>query len=176
MKKDLKAVTLGAIIAAISVILSFGGQFFAVAKFAGPLIAGIILILQRELFGIKQALAVWFASSALMLLLIQEKTGVFAYIALLGYYPCMHIELYRIKNRFINFFVKFLWLTVVGVTILFLGINFFTDFNFVDISKQYLIIIAVVLYYMFFLFFDLFLYYLYHLCFKEWIAKLKKFF
>ena len=75
---NVKIVSYGAIVTAISVVMTLLGGIIPAAAFIAPIIAGFVLITIKIKFGIKNALFTFVAVVILMFILSPKKTSAFS--------------------------------------------------------------------------------------------------
>lgn len=116
--KKIKALAIGGVVAALSVVLSFLGGIIPAAVFFAPVIAGFLLVFLKELYGMKNAVMTFVVVAVLMFLIAPKKAGAFAYAYLFGYYPIVFSEFDRIKSSVVKAVAKIAVFELVGVAAL----------------------------------------------------------
>lgn len=119
MKKKTRAIAYGGIGTALTFVLCWLGSVTASAKIIMPAVCGILLMVFLRHISGKVALAVYVASSVLLLLLPNRLTS-FAYILFLGYYPLLCESLKKLPV-WLRRLLKLAVLTAVGCIMLFAG-------------------------------------------------------
>ena len=152
-----KFVSYGAIVTALSVVLTFMGNIIPASAFIAPILAGFVLIVVKIKFGIKKALVTFAAVVALMFVLSPKKMSPFSYLLLFGYYPVLFDEFYNIRSVVIRIFFKIALFEGIG------GISLFILLKFLPAFKEnqritLLIILGIVLYNIFAVIYDRFIY------------------
>lgn len=106
MKTSLK-VSIGGAIAALGLVLMFLTSLVPVGTYAFPTFAGILLVIIVIEIGYPFALSVFAATALLSFLLVSDKEAALLYTMFLGYYPILKALIERIKNRVLQYVVKF---------------------------------------------------------------------
>ena len=121
MKNTLK-VTLGGVIAALSIALMFLTAVIPFGTYAFPTFAGILLCVIVIEFGYPWAFGVYFVVSSLSMLLLSDKEAALFYAAFLGYYPIIKSLLERIRSRVVQYIIKLLIFNAAMVAAFYIGI------------------------------------------------------
>lgn len=120
MKTSVK-VSLGGLIAALSLVLMFLTGGIAFGTFAFPAFAGILLILLVFNIGFGYAFGVYFITAVLSFLLFADKESALYYAIFLGFYPIIKGLIERIKSRFLQYIVKFALFNLCMIGAFFIG-------------------------------------------------------
>lgn len=105
MKTSIK-VTLGGVIAALSLVFMLMTSVIPFGTYAFPMFAGILLILIVINLGYGYAAAVYFVTSVLSFLLVTDKEAALYYTIFLGYYPIVKSLIERIGSKAVQYIVK----------------------------------------------------------------------
>lgn len=116
MKKT-NIITLGGVLAAVSVVLMFLTNFIPIAQMALPAIAGVLLITMVLEAGSGWAFGVYVVVSALSLLLLGDKTPAIYYIFFFGHYPIVKNYIERLKNKPLQWLVKLAACNLCGAAV-----------------------------------------------------------
>ncbi|CZT55034.1 hypothetical protein BN3661_00105 [Eubacteriaceae bacterium CHKCI005] len=108
-------VTLGGMIAGLSVVCMFLTRVIPTMTYALPAIAGALLILLTIEAGTKWALGAFAVTAVLSFVLAVDPQASILYVAFLGYYPILKSWLERIPKRWIEWVVKFALFNVAAV-------------------------------------------------------------
>ena len=95
------------VIAALSLAMLFITTFIPVGTYALPCVAGAMLAAVVLESGYISAMAVYAVVSMLSFLLVADKEAVLYYTAFLGFYPIIKGLFERIKNRILQYILKF---------------------------------------------------------------------
>jgi len=87
-----------------------------------PALSGILLIVVVIELGASWAWPVYFAASALSLLLAGDKEAVVLFILFFGYYPIIKSAIEKMKNRYLSYLLKFLVFNSTMIVAFFLSI------------------------------------------------------
>jgi cellulose synthase/poly-beta-1,6-N-acetylglucosamine synthase-like glycosyltransferase len=109
------AVTLGGVLAALSLVLMLLVNLLPTADLALPALAGVLLIAAVIEMGRKWSLLIYAAVGLLSLLLLADKTAAVFYILFFGHYPIVKSLIERIRVKPLQWLVKFLVFNVCGV-------------------------------------------------------------
>ena len=174
MKTSMK-VSLGGVVAALSLVLMFLTSVIPFGTYAFPTFAGILLVLLVINLGYRWAFAVYFITAILSFLLLSDKEAALYYTAFLGFYPIVKSLIERIPSKIVQYIVKFALFNVciiaafyIGMTLLSIPKESFTLFG-VYLPWVFLIIGNV-----FFLLYDLCVTRLVTLYLFKWHKKLNK--
>ncbi|MBQ9680014.1 MAG: hypothetical protein IJV48_04970 [Ruminococcus sp.] len=121
MKTSVK-VSLGGVVAALSLVLMFLTSIIPFGTYAFPTFAGILLILIVMNLGYGYAFAVYFITAVLSFLLITDKEAALYYTAFLGYYPIVKGLIERISSRALQYVIKFILFNVCIIGAFYIGI------------------------------------------------------
>ena len=105
MKISLK-VSLGGVVAALSLVLMFLTSIIPFGTYAFPTFAGMLLVLIVINLGYGYAFAVYFVTSVLSFLLITDKEAALYYTVFLGFYPILKSFIERNRSKPIQLFIK----------------------------------------------------------------------
>lgn len=120
MKTSVK-VSLGGVVAALSLVLMFLTSVIPVGTFAFPTFAGILLVLLVFNLGYGYAFAVYFVTAVLSFLLVTDKEAALYYTIFLGYYPIVKSLVERIPARTVQYVVKFILFNACMIGAFFIG-------------------------------------------------------
>ena len=174
MKTSMK-VSLGGVVAALSLVLMFLTSLIPFGTYAFPTFAGILLVLLVINLGYRWTFAVYFITAILSFLLLSDKEAALYYTAFLGFYPIVKSLIERIPSIVLQYIVKFSLFNVciiaaffIGMTLLSIPKESFTLFG------VYLPWVFLILGNLFFLLYDLCVTRLVTLYFLKWHNKLNK--
>lgn len=116
MKASLRVAFCGLSAALCMVVLFFTGVV-PVATFALPALAGVLLIPVTAQLNIRWGLGVYALCALLALFIVPDREAAVYFVLFFGYYPVIVAALGRIKNRVLQYVVKFaLFNAAVGVS------------------------------------------------------------
>ncbi len=116
MKKKLSfKITLGGIVAAMSLIFMFFTGVMPILAYTLPALAGAFLIVIVIELGKKWALLTYVAVSILSFFMTPDKEAAVLFALFLGYYPIIKSFLEKIKFRFLEYLSK---ITIFNVSII----------------------------------------------------------
>lgn len=121
MKTSVK-VSLGGVVAALSLVLMFLTSIIPFGTYAFPTFAGILLILIVMNLGYGYAFAVYFVTAVLSFLLITDKEAALYYTAFLGYYPIVKGLIERISSHALQYVIKFILFNACMIGAFYIGI------------------------------------------------------
>ena len=122
MKTSVK-VALGGVVAALSLVLMFLCSVIPFGTFAFPTFAGMLLILIVINLGYGYAVAVYFVTAVLSLLIVTDKEAVLYYAAFLGFYPIVKSLIERIPSKVVQYIIKFALFNVCMIAAFYIGIS-----------------------------------------------------
>lgn len=111
------------IITAFCTMLMFLTGLIPVATYALPALSGVLLIVVVIELGASWAWPVYFATSALSLLLAGDKEAAMLFILFFGYYPILKSAFEKMKNRYLSYLLKFLVFNSTMIAAFFLSIK-----------------------------------------------------
>lgn len=121
MKTSLK-VSLGGIVAALSIVLMFLTSVVPFGTYAFPTLAGILLCVIVIEIGYPWAFATYFAVSVLSFLMLTDKEAALYYAAFLGFYPIIKSFIERIRSKLLQYLIKYLIFNTCMVGAFYIGI------------------------------------------------------
>lgn len=157
MKRNIKSkrVAFGGMITALSVCLMMLTGVIPVLVYSTPIIVGLLLMLMVIEMGKRWAFAVYFAVSVLSMLFIAEKESAVIYIAFFGYYPILKPIIESIRNRMVEWILKFVIFNTSMVAAYFVLIKFFgIDISSETVALEVTIVVLLVLGNVLFLIYD----------------------
>lgn len=122
MKTSMK-VSLGGVVAALSLVLMFLTSIIPFGTYAFPCFAGIILILLVFNLGYRWAATVYFVTAVLSFLLLTDKEAALYYTAFLGFYPILKGVIERIPSKLCQYLIKFAVFNICMIAAFFIGIT-----------------------------------------------------
>lgn len=122
MKTSVK-VSLGGIVAALSLVLMLLTSIIPFGTYAFPCFAGILLILLVFNLGFRWAVAVYFVTAVLSFLLLTDKEAALYYTAFLGFYPILKGAIERIPSKVLQYIVKFAVFNICMIAAFFIGMT-----------------------------------------------------
>ena len=120
MKTSVK-VTMGGVVAALSLVLMFLTSIIPFGTYAFPTFAGILLVLLVFNLGYGYALGVFAVTSVLSLLFVTDKEAALLYVLFLGYYPIIKGLIEKLRSKPIQYLIKFAVLNVCLIASFYLG-------------------------------------------------------
>ena len=120
MKTSIK-ISLGGIVAALSLVLMLLTSIIPFGTFAFPTFAGILLVLLVINLGFGYAAAVYFVTAFLSFLLVPDKEAALYYTAFLGFYPIIKSLIERIPFRPVQYVVKLVLFNLCMIAAFFVG-------------------------------------------------------
>ena len=121
MKTSVK-VSMGGVVAALSLALMLLCSVIPFGTFAFPTFAGILLILIVFNLGYGYAAAVYFVTAVLSFLLVTDKEAALYYTAFLGFYPIIKGLIERIPSKVLQYIVKYALFNVCIVAAFYIGL------------------------------------------------------
>ena len=122
MKTSVK-VSLGGVVAALSLVLMLLTSIIPFGTYAFPCIAGILLILLVFNLGYRWAVAVYFVTAVLSFLLLTDKEAALYYTAFLGFYPILKGVIERIPSKTVQYVIKIVLFNVCIIAAFYIGIT-----------------------------------------------------
>ncbi|MBQ3416655.1 MAG: hypothetical protein IJH32_02350 [Ruminococcus sp.] len=121
MKTSLK-ISIGGIIAALSIVLMFLTSIVPFGTYAFPMISGILLCVIVIEINYPWAFATWFAVSVLSLLILTDKEAALYYAAFFGFYPIIKSFIERLRFKALQYLIKYVIFNVCMIAAFFIGI------------------------------------------------------
>lgn len=106
MKTSLK-VSIGGAVAALGLVLMFLTSIVPFGTYAFPAFAGMLLVIIVLEIGYPTALSVFAATSLLSFMIVTDKEAALLYTIFFGYYPVIKSLIERIKNRAVQYVIKY---------------------------------------------------------------------
>lgn len=125
MKKKTFLTALCGLLTAISVVLMLSTYIIPVFTYVSPMLAGAVIAFTSCVSDKKWALGVYFAVSAVSLIILADKEAALIYIALFGYYPLLKPVLERHK-KLLSIVLKLLLFNTAAVLTALCGIYVFS--------------------------------------------------
>ncbi len=122
MKTSVK-VSLGGVVAALSLVLMLLTSIIPFGTYAFPAFAGILLVLLVFNLGYAYAFAVYFVTAALSFLLVTDKEAALYYAMFLGFYPILKGVIERIPSKPVHYIVKLALFNVCMIAAFYIGIT-----------------------------------------------------
>lgn len=123
LKNSTLRISFCGIISALSIVLMLLTAIIPVGTYAIPAIAGVLITMVVIEYGCKWATSVYIVVSILSLFFVLDKEAASYYILLFGYYPIIKaIFEYRIKNKFVQYVLKFAVFNVAVISAFYIGI------------------------------------------------------
>ncbi len=122
MKTSVK-VSLGGVVAALSLVLMLLTSIIPFGTYAFPAFAGILLVLLVFNLGYAYAFAVYFVTAALSFLLVTDKEAALYYALFLGFYPILKGVIERIPSKPVQYIVKLALFNVCMIAAFYIGIS-----------------------------------------------------
>lgn len=95
------------IMAGVGLALMFLTALLPMATFALPALAGVLLIMIVIEMNVRWALSVFAVTALLSAFLVPDKQAALLYIIFLGYYPVLKALFERVKNRVLQWVLKY---------------------------------------------------------------------
>ena len=122
-------------VSALSVVLMLITTILPVMMYVLPIITGILVLLTSEVTSKKWAIATFFSTAIISLLLLTEKETALTYLFFFGWYPLVREQLNKIPSA-LQYIVKFrrfnfsaVAIGVVGVYVFGLSKDDYTEFG-----------------------------------------------
>ena len=122
MKTSVK-VSLGGVVAALSLVFMLLTSIIPFGTYAFPAFAGILLVLLVFNLGYAYAFAVYFVTAALSFLLVTDKEAALYYALFLGFYPILKGVIERIPSKPVQYIVKLALFNVCMIAAFYIGIT-----------------------------------------------------
>lgn len=121
MKNSVK-VSLGGVVAALSLVLMLLCSVIPFGTYAFPTFAGILLVVIVINLGYGWAFAVYFVTAVLSMLLVTDKEAALYYTAFLGFYPIIKSVIERVPSKVIQYIVKYVLFNVCVIAAFYVGL------------------------------------------------------
>lgn len=121
MKKSVK-VSMGGVVAALSLVLMFLTSLIPFGTYAFPAMAGILLILLVFNLGYGYAVAVFGITAVLSFVLLTDKEAALYYTIFLGYYPILKGVIERIRSKAIQYALKLCLFNACMIAAFYIGL------------------------------------------------------
>lgn len=122
MKTSVK-VSLGGIVAALSLVLMFLTSVIPFGTYAFPAFAGILTVLIVFNLGYGYAFAIYLITAVLSFLLVTDKEAALYYAAFLGYYPIIKGLIERISSKVVQYIIKIVLFNAAMIAAFYIGIK-----------------------------------------------------
>lgn len=122
MKTSVK-VSLGGVVAALSLVLMLLTSIIPFGTYAFPAFAGILLVLLVFNLGYAYAFAVYFVTAVLSFLLVTDKEAALYYALFLGFYPILKGVIERIPSKPVQYIIKLALFNVCMIAAFYIGIT-----------------------------------------------------
>ncbi|WP_407383346.1 hypothetical protein [Ruminococcus sp.] len=120
MKTSVK-VSLGGVIAALSLVLMLLCSVIPFGTFAFPAFAGILLTVIVINLGYGWAFAVYFVTAVLSFLLVTDKEAALYYTAFFGFYPILKSLIERLRSKVVQYVIKYVIFNVCMIAAFLIG-------------------------------------------------------
>ncbi len=120
MKTSVK-VSLGGVIAALSLVLMLLCSVIPFGTFAFPAFAGILLTVIVINLGYGWAFAVYFVTAVLSFLLVTDKEAALYYTAFFGFYPIVKSLIERLRSKVVQYVIKYVIFNVCMIAAFLIG-------------------------------------------------------
>lgn len=124
MKKSYK-IALGGIVSALCIVLMFLSDLLPVGVYAFPIFAGVLIVSVVIESGYPFAFLVYTCVSLLSFFLVQNKEAVLYFIAFFGFYPIIKGLIEKIKNKLIQYVLKYIIFNICVIGAFFAGTYLF---------------------------------------------------
>lgn len=118
-------IALGGIISAMSFVLVFLSSLFPFGTYAFPCFAGMLIVVVLSELGYRASICVYVVVSVLSLLLVSDKEAALFYVSFLGFYPLVKTLIERLKNKVLQYVIKFLVFNFCIIAAFYIGIFLF---------------------------------------------------
>ena len=153
MKKQTKKIALCGVLGALATTILMMGFLFPFATYACPALAACLLLIVVYEYGVKTALTMYCAVSALGLMLVPDQELVFMFIFVFGLYTVIKIPLDRKLGKKARLIAKFIYINLSLVVSYGILLFFFPVAAVVNEFKDYGTTFVAVLFVMFWLVF-----------------------
>lgn len=120
MKTSVK-ISMGGIVAALSLVLMFLTSVIPFGTYAFPAFAGILLVLLVLNLGYSYAVAVYLIIAVLSFLLVTDKEAALLFAIFLGYYPIVKGLIEKIRSKVLQYVVKIILFNCCMIGAFFIG-------------------------------------------------------
>ena len=114
-------ITFSGIVAALSTVVMLLAGIIPIATYALPALAGVFTIAIVIELNVGWAFAVYAVTGAISAFAVADKEAALLYILFLGYYPIVKALIERIKNKIVQFVLKFALFNAAAVGAYFLA-------------------------------------------------------
>ena len=97
MREQALKIAIGAMTAALGVVLMVLGAAVGLGTYLSPMLAGLCLLPAGRTWGVKFHLLIWAAVSLLCLMLVPDVEQNLMFIGLLGWYPALRPRLQKLR-------------------------------------------------------------------------------
>ena len=154
--KDVRDLAYCGVFAALTVAIMFLGGVFPFLSYSISGICGSFLVIVIIEMGKSKAFFIYVVSSVLSLMFVSEKSIVFSYIFLLGYYPILKVYIERLNGRVYRYILKICVFLLalsfyVGLYVVFFEVEFWKEYSGWILLLTGLIFLIAALIYDFFL-------------------------
>ncbi|MBR5246366.1 MAG: hypothetical protein IKV25_03215 [Clostridia bacterium] len=145
-KKISIKVSLGGVIAAISLLLMLVAGVTTSLVYAIPMITGAFLMVLVIEFGARFAALEYIAISIISMLLLGNKEAAIMYVAFFGYYPIIKSFIEKISNKTVTWIVKYLLFNISMVASYFIVSKIFmiTFDDLEDFGKYAMLVLLLI--------------------------------
>lgn len=150
--KDVRDLAYCGVFAALTVAIMFLGGVFSFLSYSISGICGSFLVIVIIEMGKSKACFIYIVSSVLSLMFVSEKSIVFSYIFLLGYYPILKVYIEKLSGHVYRYILKIcIFLLALssyfGLYIVFLEVGFLREYGvWVLLLIGFVFLIAALLY------------------------------
>lgn len=109
-----RAIALGGIMAALSIVILLIGSMLGIGMYAGPMLAGLCLLPVKRELGCKWHILLWITVSLLSLMMISDMEQNLMYLCLFGCYPIWRPMFQTLKSP-IRLAAKLLYFNLVTI-------------------------------------------------------------
>ena len=132
--KDVRNLAYCGVFAALSVAIMFLGGVFSFLSYSISGICGSFLVIIIVEMGKARAFFIYIVVSVLSLMFVSEKSIVFSYIFILGYYPILKVYIEKLNGHVYRYILKICLFLValgfyVGLSIVFFEVRFFEEYG-----------------------------------------------
>lgn len=132
--KDVRNLAYCGVFSALGVAIMFLGGAFSLLSYSISGICGSFLVIVILEMGKAKAFFIYIVTSVLSLIFVSEKSIVFSYIFLLGYYPILKIYIEKLRLVVYRYILKMSVFVIslcsyVGLSIAFLGVDLFGKYS-----------------------------------------------
>ena len=124
--RNTQKIAAGGLMTALACAVMLGSALFPSGMYSFPAVSGIIVLVLSYISGKGHAFSSYIAVSLLSIFLCPNKETAVCFICFFGYYPMLRQYIEKIKNRYIEYFIKLLVFNAAAVGVYFLILFLFS--------------------------------------------------